>query len=95
MNVPTVTAKNSATKKITLKWTDIAGVDGYEMQYCKSAKFKSDVNKKNYKEGVNSASIAKLTKGKTYYIRMRGYVTVNGQKKYSGWSTIQSVKISK
>lgn len=95
MDVPAVTVKNSATKKIAVKWTDIAGADGYEMQYCISAKFKSGVKKKSYKEGVNSASITNLKNGKTYYVRMRTYVTVNGKKKYSGWSTLQSVKILK
>ena len=36
-----------------------------------------------------------LTKGKTYYVRVRSYKTVSGTKYYSAWSSKKSVKISK
>ena len=37
----------------------------------------------------------KLIKGKTYNVRMRTYVIVEGVKKYSKWSTVVKVKITK
>ncbi len=42
-----------------------------------------------------SKTISSLTKGKTYYVRIRTYKTVSGTKYYSAWSSTKSVKISK
>lgn len=42
-----------------------------------------------------STTIAKLTKGKTCYTRVRTVKTVSGKKYYSGWSAVKSAKISK
>ena len=33
-----------------------------------------------------------ITKGKTYYIRVRAYKTVNGTKYYGAWSKVKSIK---
>lgn len=95
MSTPTISSlKNSAGKKMTVKWADVDGADGYELQYSKMGNFKSGVTQKTIGATINSASYSKLTKGKTYYVRIRSYVDVNGTKKYSGWSK-KSVVIKK
>ena len=45
--------------------------------------------------GTLSKVIESLTKGTTYYVRVRAYKTVSGTKYYSPWSAKQSVKITK
>lgn len=96
VGTPTITSiKNSRTKKMTVKWEKVSGAKGYELQYTKDKNFKSGVTKKTLKASAGSASYSKLTKGKTYYVRVRAYTTVNGKNKYSGWSSKKSVVIKK
>ncbi|MBR6392502.1 MAG: fibronectin type III domain-containing protein, partial [Eubacterium sp.] len=70
----------------TAKWNKVKGVDGYQLQYSLSKKFK---NKKTVT--VKSAksikkTVKKLKAKKTYYVRIRAYKTVSGKKLYSKWS---------
>ena len=96
MSSPTISSlKNSRTKKMTVKWGKVDGAAGYELQYTKDKNFKSGVTKKTLKASAGSASYSKLTKGKTYYVRVRAYAKVNGKTKYSGWSSKKSVVIKK
>lgn len=93
---PTIkSVKNTSKKKMTVKWNKVTGADGYELQYCTKSNFKSKVVKKTISASKTSASYSKLTKGKTYYVRMRSYTVVDGAKKYSKWSGKKSVKIKK
>ena len=87
---------NSATKKMTVKWGKNAKGSGYQIHYCTDKTFKSG----NKSVSITSAStvskvIGSLTKGKTYYVRIRTYKTVGSTKYFSGWSPVKSVKISK
>ena len=63
----------------------------FELQYGTSKKFKKAkkviLTKKSYTK--------KLKKGKTYYVRVRGYNLKNGKKLYSAWSNVKKVKIKK
>ena len=36
-----------------------------------------------------------LSKGKTYYIKVRAYKTVDDQRYYSAWSSQKSIKVTK
>lgn len=93
---PTISSvKNSSSKKMTVKWKKVSGITGYELQYSTDKNFKSGVTKKTIASSKTSVSYSKLKKGKTYYVRMRTYVTVNGTKTYSDWSAKKSVKIKK
>ena len=87
---------NSASKKMTVKWGKNAKATGYQIQYSLSSSFASG----NKAVTVASAStvskvIGSLTKGKTYYVRIRTYKTVGSAKYWSEWSSKKSVKISK
>lgn len=96
VGAPTITSiKNSGKKKMTVKWEKVDGAAGYELQYARDKSFKSGVTKKTLKASAGSASYSKLTKGKTYYVRVRAYAKVNGKTKYSGWSSKKSVVIKK
>ncbi len=88
-------AKNSKSKKATVKWKKVSGVTGYQIQYSTSKSFSS--KKSTTVKGASKVSktLSKLKKGKTYYIRIRSYKTVSGTKYYSAWSSKKSVKIKK
>lgn len=87
--------ENTSVKKITVKWNKVTGADGYELQYSQKSNFNSGVVKKTISNNKKSASYAKLIQGKKYYVRMRAYVNVNGEKKYSVWSSKKLVTIKK
>ena len=94
-NAPYIgTIKNSGKKKMTIKWEAVSNADGYELQYGKRSNFKGCVTK-SYSPAKESVSFKKLTKKKKYYVRMRSYVLVNGEKKYSPWGQKRSVVIKK
>ena len=87
---------NTAASKMTLKWGKNAKATGYVIHYSTDKTFKSG----NKSVTVTSASavsrvISGLTKGKTYYVRIRTYKTVGSAKYWSVWSAARSVKISK
>ncbi len=90
-------AKNSASKKVLVKWKKNAKATGYQIQYSTSSKFTSSMTKTTTvkKAATVKKTISGLTKGKTYYVRVRAYKTVSGKKYYSAWSSKKSVKISK
>ena len=65
---------------------------GYQIQYSlkKNFKGKKTVNLKGFKK--TSTTIKKLKKHKKYYVRVRTYKTVDGEKYYSAWSKVKTVK---
>ena len=47
------------------------------------------------KNSTTAYTIKKLTKGKTYLVKVRSYKTVNGKKYYSNYSSVKTVRIKK
>ena len=87
---------NSGTGKMTVKWGKNAKATGYQVQYCPDKTFKTG-NKSATISGASTVSkaIAGLTKGKTYYVRIRTFKTVDSTKYFSAWCPVKSVKITK
>ena len=87
---------NSAASKMTVKWGRNAKANGYQIQYSTSKTFASG-NKAVTVVGASTVSkvIGSLTKGKTYYVRIRTYKTVGSSKYWSAWSALKSVKVAK
>ena len=88
---------NSASRKMTVKWGKNAKANGYQIQYSLSKTFQVGNNKAVTITSASTVSkvIGSLTKGKTYYVRIRTYKTVGSSKYWSVWSSARSVKISK
>ncbi len=88
--------KNTASKKITVKWKKTTKVTGYQIQYSTSKTFKKG-NKTIKVSGAKKVSkvLSKLKKGKTYYVRIRTYKKVSGKTYYSAWSSKKKVKVVK
>ena len=88
-------------RSFVVKWKKVANVDGYEIQYSTTKKFKKKVKgkkkvlKKITVKNVNTTKkkVKKLKSKKTYYVRIRAYKTINGVKQYSKWSKTKKVKV--
>ncbi len=88
----TVSAKKTKSGTASISWSKAVGASGYEvyMASSKNGKFSKITT-------IKSASTltykkTKLTKNKTYYFKVRSYVTVDGAKKYSKFSKVVKVK---
>ena len=81
-----------AKKSLKITWRKIKGVNGYQIQYSTSSKFKKAKKITIKKAKTTSKTIKKLKAKKKYYVRIRTYITVNGKKKYSNWSKKKSQK---
>lgn len=84
----------AGAKKVKLSWKKDKTVSGYRIAYSYSKNFKSSVKtvmvKKNSK---TTATLTKLKKGKTLYVKVREYKTVGGKRIYGSYSTPKKVKI--
>lgn len=83
--------KSTAKKKATVKIKKATGAQGYEISYSMDQNFKSGVKTVNTKKA--STTLKKLKSNKTYYVRVRSYRKVKGEKLYSEYSAVKKVKI--
>ena len=87
---------NNKAKTMTASWKKLGGVTGYQILYSTDKNFKSGNKAVTVKNAsAVSQAISGLTKGKTYYVRIRSYKTVSGKNVFSPWSAAKSVKITK
>lgn len=87
----------SLSKKGILKltWKANKAVDGYEITYSTSKKFK-DAKTVTVKGGSKkTASIKKLSAKKTYYVKFRAFKKGKSGKAYSAYSSTKKVKFKK
>ena len=87
--------KNSASKKMTVKWGKNAKATGYQIQYSLKKNFSGAKTVNVAKAATVSKDIGGLQKGKTYYVRIRTYKKVGKVKYESVWSTAKTVKITR
>lgn len=77
-------------KKITLKWSKVADVSGYEIQISNKRNFKQkktySLKKNKTQKVIKKYKGKKLELGKAYYVRIRTYKNDNGTKVYGSWS---------
>ena len=87
-------SKLTAGKQLlTVKWGRRAEATGYELQYAMKSSFAGAKTVRIKKNATVSATIKKLKKGKTYYVRLRSYKTVGKKTYYSAWSKGKGVKV--
>ena len=84
------TATSPKTKQLKVTYTKVADVTGYQITYSTDKNFKTKASKNSAKL---TKTISGLTKGMTYYVKVRTYRTVGGTKYYSGYSAVKAVKI--
>lgn len=73
-------------KKALISWTKDKEMSGYNVEYATNKSFKG---KKSGKVSGNKSATINISKGKTYYVRIRRYKKVSGKKYYSEWYTIK------
>ena len=87
----------SATKsghKIKATWKKVGGsASGYQIYWAKDKNFKKVVSKTTVSGQKKTSYTGKnFTKGKRYYVKVRAYKTVNGNKIYGAWSNVRNIK---
>jgi len=85
-------AAASNCSSLTVKWSKVSSVTGYQVQYATNSSFSGATTKTYSGASTVSKTISDLTNGKTYYTRIRTYKTVSGTKYYSAWSSAKSAK---
>ncbi len=88
--------KSPSKGKMKVSWEWYVSGDGYQIAYSKNRKFPSGKTAiKNVNCVYSSKTISKLSKGKTYYVKVRAYKKAGGKKYYGAWSKVKKVKIKK
>lgn len=83
---------NQSTSKLTLKYSKVDKADGYQVYYATDASFKN-AQKAIFTKG--SYTTPKLTKGKTYYVKVRAYrLDSTGNRVYGAFSKTLKKKVS-
>ena len=80
--VTTLTKVTGGDGSFTAAWNIQKNVDGYAMQYATNSSFASCKTVMVYGGDVTSTTVKNLTAG-TYYVRVRTFKTVDGDKSYS------------
>ncbi len=92
---PSIQTPKAAKKAITVKWKKKAKsqTTGYQVMVATDKSFKKNI-KKVYVKGYKKTSYKmKKLKAKTkYYVKVRTYKTVKGEKIYSDWSKVKTIK---
>ena len=86
------TGKNLKGKKLKVTYKTVSNASGYQINYATNKKFKKAVTIKTKK---TTYTLKKLKKGKTYYVRVRAYRTVDGKTYYGAYSAVRKVRIKK
>ena len=89
VKIKTVKSQKKAQAKVT--WKKAEGAEGYVIEYALRAGFKG--KKKVTVTKGTARTLKRLKKGKVYYVRMRAYKTVGGEKVYTGYSAVKKVRI--
>ena len=90
---PTITKITAGSKKATVYWNKISSATGYKIYMATSKNGTYKQVGKSTKNTYVKYTKTGLTKGKTYYFKMRTYRTVSGIEVNSAYSEIKSVKV--
>ena len=87
--------KTSGKRKVRVTWTVSEEIEGVKYQVYKSSKKDSGYKKMYTTSGKSYTNSSGLTKGNTYYYKVRAYKYLNGKYYYSDWSDKTYKKMSK
>ena len=91
VTAPTLKTVTAATKSFKAAWTKNSNATGYIIEYSTSSSFKSSKTEKVTSAATLNKTIKSLSAKKTYYVRVRAYVTLD-KTYYSAWSSVKTVK---
>ena len=81
------------TDYVTKQSGKTATVSGYQIVCATDKKFSKNVVKTTVSGESLSKTVTGLKKGKTYYVKVRAYKTVNGKKLYGLYSSVRKQKV--
>ena len=81
-------------KKLIIKWKKVDNATGYKVQVSKNKRFKKKIIFDKFTKKTRAVVKGKkIKRGKTYYVRVIAYKTVNGIKYYGKWSKVVKKKV--
>ena len=90
----TLNSVTAGTKQMTVKWSGSSVFTGYQIQYATDSAFtKNAVEVKITNPKTASYTVKSLTRGTTYYVRVRSYHEFNGMTYFGEWSNVLSCKV--
>lgn len=89
----TISAKKAKAGVAKITWGKSNGASGYEVYMATSSNGKYTKISTVSKPTTLSCTKSGLSKGKTYYFKVRSYTTVNGKKIYSDYAKVVKVKV--
>jgi uncharacterized repeat protein (TIGR02543 family) len=86
--------KNSKANQLTVKLNKVDGSKGYEITYATDKGFTSTPNTVTITG--TSTTLKDLTKGNTYYVKIRAYkIDSSGEKVFGKYSSVKKIKLKK
>ena len=86
-------AKSAKKKTAKITWKKVDGAEGYVLEYALTSNFKKAKTVTVKKGTVVSRTLKKLKSGKSYYVRVKAYMTVNDEKIYTETGAKKKVRI--
>lgn len=90
----TVGSVNSSGHSLLVTWAASSSVTGYQVQWDTNPAMVGPLTKSVKSKQVLRYSV-NVTAGRTYYVRVRNYKTVDGVNYYGTWSNVKSIRIPK
>ena len=90
-----ISSLKAGKNTLTVNWNKQAvQTTGYQIQYSVKSDFSKAAAVTVSNNGTVTRNIGGLTRGCTYYVRIRTYKTVGGSNRYSSWSSKKTAKIT-
>lgn len=93
-NKVTVSSTSGKKKAVKVSWKKVTAT-GYQLVVAKNKKFTSGVKKVTISQAKKNSitkTVSKLSKKKTYYVRVRAYTKSGNTVSYGAWSSTKTVK---
>lgn len=84
---------NKKSGKLVVSWNKQNEADGYVVEYSANKKFAKGVKQVIIKKNTAKTTIKKLKKGKKYFVRVKAYKMIDGQKIYGDVSRSKAKKV--
>lgn len=88
-----VTVSKKKKRQLTIKWKKGSKASGYQVVYASNKSFTKNVTIVGKSVSKTSLTLKKLKKGRTYYVKVRSYKTVNGKRIYGAYSTVRKATV--
>ena len=85
--------KSTKTAQAVVSWNKVNGANGYVVEYSTSKKFKNKKTVLIKKGSSKKTTLKNLTSGKKYYVRVKAYKAVDGDKVYGSVSAAKTIKV--